>query len=944
MKIKISIYFFVSLISSAIFAQNGQPRLFSGNVYDAFTGEGIPNTKLYLMKSDSTIIDSTTVEFGHFVDINRKDAVYRLKMLEVKSKDRQYIIKAFHPQYATKYLPFSTKKYGRRIQIKLPDIAMNRTASIFERSLDEVVVSATKVKVYYKGDTIVYNADAFNVSDGSMLDELIRQMPGTELRRNGEIFVNGRKVAYLLLNGQDFFRGRNKLMLENLPYYTVENIKVYDKTTDKATALNDINAPKDYVMDVNLKKEYRTGYIANLEAGGGNHASYLARLFGLRYSDHARLTLIGNSNNTNISSMADNMGEFDYNVSDEGITTSHSVDFDWLLTRKNFKNNLEVSYNNERIEDGKIVHGETFLGAEGSTYSFNTSSNFSKRHAINANNTFTLKNPFWLEIKTAFSYRNGNDNDFDMGGNAFDDIWHKRNAEFLDSLLEQGIPVNTFGMLNANLRKYQRMSDMYLGAQSLDIAKNLENGDVVNLYLSFDIDDMKHNAARHEKYLFFQNAGYEDDRNESIMEANRKIGFVANLSYKLINLWKSDWTLFSNYRYGNTKSSEQRSILYTQSIDNLNSYDYSTNENMLSAGLSYSYAGFLGKNWNLLNIRATLPMVMKFRNSKYRRHVLDTCIVQEHISFEPSLGADYTVNKNTFALSSSYSCALPDVTQLVPMPITSDPLNRYVGNTSLKATSYLSAKFSYKKTLKKINYWTNSISYTRHFNQIVNSYTYFPENGSYLFKPINTDGSWNITYENNYWNYLKESPKGKWTVNWDGTIRYAENANYFAVGEQTHQERNTNKSLRISMPFSFGYFHKDFECMLLGRFAWNHAFNNTSDVAYSNAFDYGVGIDLKKTLFWNITASTVFNINMRSGYSGTNVNKTEYVWDFSASKSFLGEKLVVRLKAVDVLRNRSSLNYIVNNMGVSEIQKTKLPGYLLLSVSYRFNKNPKSRN
>ena len=132
--------------------------------------------------------------------------------------------------------------------------------------------------------------------------------------------------------------------------------------------------------------------------------------------------------------------------------------------------------------------------------------------------------------------------------------------------------------------------------------------------------------------------------------------------------------------------------------------------------------------------------------------------------------------------------------------------------------------------------------------------------------------------------------------------------------------------------------------MLLGRFAWNHAFNNTSDVAYSNAFDYGVGIDLKKTLFWNITASTVFNINMRSGYSGTNVNKTEYVWDFSASKSFLGEKFVVHIKAVDVLRNRSSLNYIVNNMGVSEIQKTKLPGYLLLSVSYRFNKNPKSRN
>jgi hypothetical protein len=131
--------------------------------------------------------------------------------------------------------------------------------------------------------------------------------------------------------------------------------------------------------------------------------------------------------------------------------------------------------------------------------------------------------------------------------------------------------------------------------------------------------------------------------------------------------------------------------------------------------------------------------------------------------------------------------------------------------------------------------------------------------------------------------------------------------------------------------------------MLLGRFAWNHAFNNTSDVAYSNAFDYGVGIDLKKTLFWNITASTIFNINMRSGYSGTNVNRTEYVWDFSASKSFLDERLVLRFKAVDVLRNRTSLTYTVNDYGVSEVRRMRLPGYLLMSVSYRFNKNPKSR-
>ena len=60
--------------------------------------------------------------------------------------------------------------------------------------------------MFYRGDTLVYNADAFNVADGSMLDALIKQMPGTELKKNGEIFVNGKKIDNLLLNGKDFFR------------------------------------------------------------------------------------------------------------------------------------------------------------------------------------------------------------------------------------------------------------------------------------------------------------------------------------------------------------------------------------------------------------------------------------------------------------------------------------------------------------------------------------------------------------------------------------------------------------------------------------------------------------------------------------------------------------------------------------------------------------------
>ena len=143
-----------------------------------------------------------------------------------------------------------------------------KTLQLNGGDLGEVVVKATKVQMVYRGDTLVYNADAFNVPEGSMLDAIIKQMPGVELKANGEIYVQGRKVDFLTLNGENFFKGKNKILLENLPYYTVKNIEVYEKQTEKSEWLGVQEAPKDYVMDVVLKREYRSWYKYGIDAYG----------------------------------------------------------------------------------------------------------------------------------------------------------------------------------------------------------------------------------------------------------------------------------------------------------------------------------------------------------------------------------------------------------------------------------------------------------------------------------------------------------------------------------------------------------------------------------------------------------------------------------------------------------------------------------------------------
>ena len=292
----------------AIFAQTDSTKVkkkkkveyvtLSGYVADGFTKAAIPDVQVTLMREDSTVYafqkvykndyESSTVTTQYYFGIPHEPA--------------KYIIKSEHPNYETTYTNYEIKHISKRAtNIDGPRIYMKKTANAhhFEGGLlKEVVVQATKVKMVWRGDTLVFNADAFNVPEGSMLDGLIKQLPGVELNDDGEIFVNGKKIDNLTLNGADFFKGKNKIMLENLPYFTVKNVEVYKKQTEKNKFLGiDNEDQKEYTMDIILKREYNIGGSANIETGGGASDEgdwrYKLKAFGLRFSDRTRSVLFG---------------------------------------------------------------------------------------------------------------------------------------------------------------------------------------------------------------------------------------------------------------------------------------------------------------------------------------------------------------------------------------------------------------------------------------------------------------------------------------------------------------------------------------------------------------------------------------------------------------------------------------------------------------------------
>lgn len=212
----------------------GNNYTFTGKIFEANTKVQLLECRVEVLSSaDSVVIASTTATRKY---TSGKDYSYTSEYsLTIPRKEGDYLIRVTKNGYETTWHPVSLRNlYHREYSRSIPNIYIHKEKVI---NLNEVVVKATKVKFYIKGDTIVYNADAFQLAEGSMLDALIRQLPGAELRANGKIFVNGRFVENLLLNGKDFFKGNNRVLLDNLPNYMVSKIDVYEKRGDDSEFL-----------------------------------------------------------------------------------------------------------------------------------------------------------------------------------------------------------------------------------------------------------------------------------------------------------------------------------------------------------------------------------------------------------------------------------------------------------------------------------------------------------------------------------------------------------------------------------------------------------------------------------------------------------------------------------------------------------------------------------
>ena len=236
------------MVAVATFAQN---RRITGTIIDKDSKEAVMQTTVQLLKQDSTFVGGAVSDYdGNFSLTAPKNGKYLLKLSCVG--------------YKTQLLNVTIEKSA---DVALGTIAFATDAIMLKGA--EVTAQASKVTV--REDTFVYNASAYRTPEGSVVEELVKKLPGAQVDDDGKITINGKEVKKILVDGKEFMTGDTKTAMKNLPTSIINNIKAYDQKSDlsRVTGIDDGN--EETVLDFGIKPGMNKGMFSNIDLSVGTH-------------------------------------------------------------------------------------------------------------------------------------------------------------------------------------------------------------------------------------------------------------------------------------------------------------------------------------------------------------------------------------------------------------------------------------------------------------------------------------------------------------------------------------------------------------------------------------------------------------------------------------------------------------------------------------------------
>ncbi len=784
------------------------------------------------------------------------------------------------------------------------------------RFLDEITIIGRPPVGRQRGDTIQFNAAAFQTMKDATAQSLIEKMPGMG-SEDGNLQAQGENITQILVDGKPFFGTDVKAALQNLPAEIIQSIEVFDKMSDKAELSGFDDGERQKTINIITKPSSRKGLFGKSSAGYGNDERYIAGASINAFDENQRLTLTGLTNNINAvdySADANSQGEA---RPQNGIINTNRIGLNYTDSWGD-KMEINASYLfNHRKNYGEASLFREYVLPDDDGQHYTESSNNTRRntdHRFNMRFEYNIDSNNRILFRPDFSAQTDKENSFFRGNTQADSgpmnqTQNRRQADNAD--------------IDFNSRLYYSRRFAKPG-RSLRLG--LETGHHKN-------DD---DAYRQAENIFYDSTERLETIDQQIVRDRKGINWEASVAYTeplgkhgMVELeyeasnWKNDSDqltydldgMGNQARLDTALSNAFDSKYLTQEVEI--GYQYTLDKLRVQAEAEFQHAQ--------LKNEQEFPDIFALR--RVFRSVLPSIRLEYRITDTKNLRFDYDARTDA-----------PNIGDLQAVIDHSNPLHLRTGNPALDQ-SY-SNRFNIR--YRSYNPQTEQsffamVRSTATSDRVVTHTTIADEpmeladgivleRGSQLSRPVNLDGYWDL---NSFFHYGLPVQFLASNFNIHGGIRYSHSPGM--INDDINAVNTSRYGGGISLSSNISD-RIDFN--IWTRSSYNTVHNSLRPALNNNFFNQTTRINYNWILWEDLVYRLDLNHQLNTGLSEGYDNSIFLVNMALGKKLLKNERAEVSVNVYDLFGQNNNIRRDVTETYFQDSQSNVLQRYFMLSFTY----------
>ncbi|WP_339864024.1 outer membrane beta-barrel protein [uncultured Algoriphagus sp.] len=884
---------------------SAQTHSIKGRVKEAGKEVTIPNATVLLQNlPDSIQINGMISDFdGEF------------EITDVKSGE--YLLKIQYLGYEDLYKSINVTQ-----DLDLGVLSLKESAT----DLDEVTISARRAQGEQKGDTTLYNADAFKTMRDASAQTLIQKLPGV-ISQDGSLQAQGEAITQVLVDGKPFFGGDVNTALQNLPAEVIQGIEIFDQKSDKALLSGFDDGERMKTINIITKPDKRKGQFGKATAGYGTDDRYLAGASINAFNEDQRITFTGLSNNINVLDYSSEANTQSNNRPQNGIVNTNILGINYS---DNWGEKIKISgsyqYNQRKNTNQSSLIREYVTGSE----SDQIYTEDSRETRTSQDHRFDMRLEYNINENNRILYRPRVSASFETENSGF----------FGQSVNDLGPLNQTENIRTADNEDYDMFHRLFYSH------KFSKPGRSLTLSANTGSHGNKDDAYRTATNIYYQPDERTEIINQNITRDRSGNDWETGISYT--EPLGKNGQLELEYEIGNRYNDSDQ-----LTFDILNE-DINNPELSLDTALSNSFESKYLRNEVELGYQYKLEKLKFQAEIQYQNATLkneqffpaEGSIDRTFKSFMPTVRIDYDLSDNTnFEFDYDTDVDAPSVGDLQNVIDNSNPLQLKTGNPNLEQSYSNRLRLRFRSNNPENDRsWFVFAQYNLVKDAVSNSTftaeeaTELPggillEKGSQLFRPVNLDGykdfrSW-VSY-----GIPLEFLRSNFNLNggFSSTKRPGQVNNQLSFNNSTRVSTGISLTSNISDQIDFN---------ISTRVSFNDVENTLNANLNNNYFNQRSRLNLSWIIWEGFIYRLDVNHQLNSGLSeGYDANVV--LMNMSIGKKVFGnQRGEISLNVYDLLGQNRSVYRNVSDAFVEDGQNNVMQRYFMLSFSYNirhFNK------